>query len=92
MVDGGETFDFQAEAAEIQPDMVKSMSVVADPEISSRATVTMVTLEETKYELDWSIQNGLHVTKIDDQEVATEAQGSYEDLNQFLQQKSPLYQ
>ena len=95
MVEASQQFNFQQEAAEIQEDMVTSMTVVVDPESSSRATVTLVTLEETKYVLDWTIQNGLQVTSIDDQPVSDadmQAGGSYEDLNQFLQGKSARYQ
>lgn len=45
--------------------MVKSLTVVVDPDNSMRAAVTLVTLEETEYKLDWTIQNGLQVMLID---------------------------
>lgn len=49
-----ERFDFNAEAAEIQPDSVKSLSLdVIEPAMHAR--VTLVTLEEQTYELDWTV-------------------------------------
>ena len=85
-------FDFHIEAAEIQPDTVISMQVeVLSP--ARQARVILVTLENQAFELDWTIQNGLRVDKVDG-ETATGKwiKHNYEDLNQFLQSNSQKYQ
>ena len=84
-----EQFDFHTEAAEIQPGTVKELNVeVLEPSLHAR--VTLVTLEDKRYELDWTVQNGLEVSALDG-EAAPPGQ-HYEDLNQFLQANSPGYQ
>jgi len=87
-----ENFDFHLEAAEIQPDMVKMLQVeVLEP--SQHAKVTLTTLEETIYELDWTVHHGIQVTTLNGQPAPPEMEGrGYEDLNQFLQANSPMYQ
>ena len=47
------TFDFHAEAAEIQPDAVNLLQVeVVAP---GKATITLVSLEDIFYELEWTV-------------------------------------
>ena len=60
---------------------------------SQRAKVNLVTLEEQAYELDWTVHSGLQVTSLNGQEATADlASRSFEDLNQFLQCTSALYQ
>ena len=83
-----ESFDFEAEAAEIEPGSVKSIQVqVLQPSV--QATVSLVTLEELAYELDWTVQSGLKLTKLNGEPAPNDlASKGYEDLNQFCQSNS----
>ena len=81
-------FNFEREAAEIEPDMVTSLELT-DVENGHKCNVALVTLEQKAYQFEWTVQSGL-VVKTCDGIPSTEARG-YEDLNQFLQSNSPGY-
>ena len=61
--------------------MVKSL-LLTDIEDGIRCNVELVTLEEHTYHLEWTVQNGLEMKKVDWIAVSEgDDETSYEDLN-----------
>ena len=69
--------------------MVKALVLDVTTEAVS-ANLTVTTLEDTVFQIKWTVENGLEIEKVDGQNVTLKE--SFEDLNQLLQNKSKKYQ